>query len=85
MNRKKWSQLVDENFILRMPMTPYRYFPVSDVVNDERYVKGIDGLIRDTASLAVLFSTLSQTPRAKVVMHFVLYPESVIIVGDVVS
>lgn len=76
---------MDENFLLRMPMTPYRYFPVTDVVNNERYVQGIDGLIRDTASLGVLFSTISQTFREKVAMHFVLDPDSVIIVGDVVS
>lgn len=51
---------------MRMPVTPYRYFPASEVVDNCRHVHGIEGIIRDTASLHVLAQSLGRSPNEKV-------------------
>ena len=49
--RNKWVTIVEENFKLVLPVTPYRAFPASEVVDTQRHINGIDGLIEDTNSL----------------------------------
>lgn len=56
----KWSTILDENFVFIMPITPYRSFPPSQVMNGQRLVRGIDGMIKDTASLSVLVQSIGQ-------------------------
>lgn len=56
----KWSTILDENFVFVMPITPYRSFPPSQVMNGQRLVRGVDGMIKDTASLSVLVQSIGQ-------------------------
>lgn len=64
--RRKWGTILDENCFMRLPVTPYRYFPASEVVDNSRHVQGIDGIIRDTASLQVMTESLGRTPTGRV-------------------
>ena len=54
MNRQKWLSLVDENIVVTVPITPYRWFSKTDIVNNSRILAGIDALIRDNASQAFM-------------------------------
>ena len=60
-DREKWAAVLDESFILVQPVIrdsrglPVRAFhPSERVFNNERVVVGIDGMMYDTASLAVM-------------------------------
>lgn len=83
--RRKWATILDENFLLRMPVTPYRYFPASDVMQNERHVRGIDCMIRDTASLTVMVENLGRTSKEQVRIQFFAEAEQIIITGGNVS
>lgn len=74
LNRRKWAALLTEDFVMKLPVTPYRYFPAGDVEQQTRYVRGIDSTIRDTASFTVLIDSLSRTYRERVRVQF--YAES---------
>ena len=39
-NITKWSTILDENFVFYMPITPYRSFAPSQVVNGQRMIQG---------------------------------------------
>jgi hypothetical protein len=68
-----------------MPVTPYRYFPASDVMQNERHVRGIDCMIRDTASLTVMVESLGRTNKEQVRIQFYAEAEQIIITGGNVS
>jgi hypothetical protein len=53
-----WSKLLDKNFEMALPVTPYRSFPPTEVSEGRRILRGIPAIIADTASLAVLFKTV---------------------------
>ena len=58
--RADWASLLDENIVLTLPITPYRSFPRSDIVNSNRVVRGVDGVMADTASLALMAECIGQ-------------------------
>lgn len=70
LDRRKWAVLLAEDFVLKLPLTPYRYFPAGNVEQHARYVQGIDATIRDTASFTVLIDSLSRTYRERVRVQF---------------
>jgi len=53
-DREKWAVILDESFQLTLPITPYRSFPKHNIVNSSHVVTGIDAVIADTASLALM-------------------------------
>merc|ERR1712188_48207 len=57
-NRSKWSSIVDENFKLILPVTPYRAFPSSEIVSTQRHIVGINALMEDCGSLNVMFQSI---------------------------
>jgi hypothetical protein len=61
--RRRWSEILSENFSMKLPVTPYRYFLASDVRDNARQFQGIDALIRDTASLNVMTESLGRCCR----------------------
>lgn len=63
-DREKWAAILDESFIFTLPITPYRNFHKSDIVNSVRMLVGIDAAIADTASLALLVESLGQGTAA---------------------
>ena len=53
-DRDKWAVILDESFQMTLPITPYRSFPKHNIVNSSHVVTGIDAVIADTASLALM-------------------------------
>lgn len=58
-NPTKWQNILEESFVLVMPITPYRSFPPSEVMEGQRHVKGIDGAILDTASFDSMIQSIT--------------------------
>lgn len=56
-----WSNVLDENFVMILPITPYRSFPPVEVADGERRLHGVNAVLMDVASLHVLFQTLKPT------------------------
>jgi hypothetical protein len=52
-DRSKWAAVLDEAFVMTLPITPYRYFPRTGVNHSLRLVSGITGAMVDAASLQV--------------------------------
>ena len=50
----KWTEILDEKVVIKMPITPYRSFHKADIVNNSRLVRGIEGAITESASLYVM-------------------------------
>ena len=86
--RKLWSSILDEScFVCVMPVTPYRSFPASEVqvTKCQRMILGVDGMMADTASLHVLFSTLvdrSKHPFGKINFRYTLVTEEAVVAGN---
>ncbi len=59
-DRSKWELLLDEAFTFTLPITPYRAFLKTEVKGSCRTVTGMDGVIRDSASIALMLQTLGQ-------------------------
>ncbi|CAM9766748.1 unnamed protein product [Ectocarpus sp. 4 AP-2014] len=57
-NRENWAEIVDERFTMTLPITPYRWFNGRCVFNDSRVLRGIDDVMTDNGSLAVLVESL---------------------------
>eukprot|EP01035_Chromulina_nebulosa_P017708 gene17708-23300_t len=53
-DREKWSNILDENITLTLPITPYRSFNRSEINQSNRISTGIDSVISDTCSLALM-------------------------------
>lgn len=53
-DREKWANILDEAFEMTLPITPYRSFPKHNIVNSSHIVTGIDAVIADSASLALM-------------------------------
>jgi hypothetical protein len=51
---RKWSTIVEDNFWLRQPVTPYRSFRRAEVEHECRISRGIDAMIADSASVSVM-------------------------------
>ena len=60
-DRIKWTSILDESIILSMPITPYRSFHKSNVVSTTNKVLiGIDAVMKDVASFAILVESIGQ-------------------------
>ena len=57
-DRSKWESILEENVVLTLPITPFRYFHKNDIKSGFRIVCGIDGIMRDTKSLALMLENL---------------------------
>lgn len=57
-DRRYWQSICDESITLVLPITPYRYYKKSEVDGGQRIVVGIDSLIIDTASVALMVESI---------------------------
>lgn len=57
-DRSLWAALLDENIVMTLPITPYRSFPRADIQGASRVVRGIDAVMADTSSLALLAESI---------------------------
>jgi hypothetical protein len=57
-DRALWAAILDENFVLTLPITPFRSFPRSDIQGGSRMVRGIDAVMADTSSMALLAESI---------------------------
>lgn len=83
LDRRRWSEILSENFSMKLPVTPYRYFLASDVRDNARQFQGIDALIRDTASLNVMTESLGRCCRETVRLQFFSEADNIIAGGNV--
>ena len=58
--RQKWAAILEESFFFSLPITPYRHFHKTEIVNTGRVLVGIDATISDAASLALVVESLGQ-------------------------
>lgn len=63
LNRSRWSEVLAENFTCLMPITPYRNFSQAELLNNQRCVRGIEGMIQDAQSYQVLANSLIDRAR----------------------
>lgn len=84
LSREKWASILDESFILFLPITPYRLFPISEVINGRREVRGIDAVIEDTASLYAMSQGIvkSNNPSHILRRHYYCGHDEIIVSGD---
>ena len=85
LDRGKWVKLLDESCTFTLPITPYRSYSASEVINNQRVVVGIDGMINDTASLRVLVQSIGRKSRRgdqEVEVRFYSGPEDIFLSGD---
>lgn len=58
LDTQRWLKIVDENVSLVLPITPYRSFCRAEIDDNTRLVQGIDGLVNDCCSLALMCETI---------------------------
>eukprot|EP00934_Nitzschia_sp_Nitz4_P000491 Nitzschia sp. Nitz4//scaffold13_size275219//126816//129570//NITZ4_000872-RA/size275219-augustus-gene-0.232-mRNA-1//1//CDS//3329536008//491//frame0 len=86
--RELWSKILDESCVTcRLPVTPYRSFPASEVQVSkcQRTVTGIDGMMADAASLHVLVNSLvdrSRFPNATIDFRYRLLLDDAVVAGN---
>jgi len=92
-DRARWTSILDESIIFSIPITPYRSFHKNDVVSNNRVLMGIEAVMKDVASFAVLVESLGQGSSAwmeaikhgeggQVLIH--VEPHEVLAAGDYV-
>ena len=61
-----WATVIEQDFCFQQPITPYRSFRRSEIDKDCRISTGINGMIADAASMAVMIESIgSKTNRWK--------------------
>ncbi|CAM9876989.1 unnamed protein product [Chrysoparadoxa australica] len=80
LSRSAWEAVAEEGLTFSLPVTPYRSFSALDVVQNKRIILGIDAVIKDTASLGELVSTVKKCCGETVQCS--LRQEETAVVGD---
>ena len=57
-DESKWSTLLEDEFWLKQPLTPFRYFTQSEGKGDHRVSRGVKGMINEAASLSVMVDSI---------------------------
>lgn len=60
LSRAKWEAILEEDFEMVLPVTPYRSFPPDEVVNGQRHLVGIGAMVLDNASLALMVQSIGR-------------------------
>ncbi|CAM9740184.1 unnamed protein product [Chrysoparadoxa australica] len=58
-DEERWRTILSEEFKFTLPITPYRSYNPTDLVNSRRIVVGVDGMASDTASLMVMCENIA--------------------------
>lgn len=51
---RKWETILEESFWLKQPVTPYRSFRRTEIEQDCRISRGVEGMVADAASVSVM-------------------------------
>lgn len=51
---RKWETILEESFWLKQPVTPYRSFRRTEIEQDCRISRGVQGMVADAASVSVM-------------------------------
>uniref|UniRef100_A0A7S3UTR3 BZIP domain-containing protein n=1 Tax=Heterosigma akashiwo TaxID=2829 RepID=A0A7S3UTR3_HETAK len=82
LDRGRWAALLEEDVVLTQPITPYRSFDAREVVQNMREVRGVDGVVKDTASLGVLTKSLGRPGNSEdVALRYYVAKEDTVVVG----
>ncbi|CAM9208875.1 unnamed protein product, partial [Ectocarpus fasciculatus] len=80
---RSWACVLDDGFTCVCPITPFRSFPPAEAREDHRLITGIEGMIQDTASLAVFIKSIcprSRNPTGrKLKYQFYTSPEDTVV------
>lgn len=55
---RKWGLLLEDNFWLKQPVTPYRSFRRVEIENECRISRGIEAVVADSASMSVMVESI---------------------------
>jgi len=55
---RKWNTILEDDFCLKQPVTPYRFFRSTEIDCEHRMSRGVDATIADAASMAVLIDAM---------------------------
>jgi len=56
----KWNAILENTFWMKQPVTPFRSFKRAEIDRDFRIVRGIDAMICDAASIAVMVERIGR-------------------------
>ncbi|KAL7497888.1 hypothetical protein ACHAWT_007068 [Skeletonema menzelii] len=57
-NVTKWRMILEDDFWLKQPVTPYRSFRRCEIEKGSRITKGAEGMAEDAASMSVMIETI---------------------------
>eukprot|EP01039_Chlorochromonas_danica_P005889 gene5889-6484_t len=60
----KWENIMDNDFSFALPITPYRTFLKADVRGSSRVLSGVEGMMRDAASIMLMVQNIGQGTEA---------------------
>jgi hypothetical protein len=56
--RERWAAILDEAFVFTIPITPFRSFHRKEIQGSHRVVRGIDAMMAECASLALMAESI---------------------------
>lgn len=63
-SKSQWAEVASDDVALLLPITPYRYFPKSEVSDGRRKLRGLEALVIDSASINLMMESIGQgTPQ----------------------
>eukprot|EP00617_Octactis_speculum_P022562 CAMPEP_0185756092 /NCGR_PEP_ID=MMETSP1174-20130828/14537_1 /TAXON_ID=35687 /ORGANISM="Dictyocha speculum, Strain CCMP1381" /LENGTH=918 /DNA_ID=CAMNT_0028434901 /DNA_START=107 /DNA_END=2863 /DNA_ORIENTATION=+ len=84
-----WNEILEDNFTLTQPRTPFRATNIGEMVGNCRKCEGAESIAHDTASIAAMFDMIKarvrqQKPdfRRKMGISYDLEPGDILCVGD---
>lgn len=82
----KWQQILDANFTMVMPVTPYRPFRLTEVQVSSftRKIVGAQGMAEDSASLQLLLESVGTKFGARPKVRFTCGPQSTLLIADII-
>ncbi|CAM9712637.1 unnamed protein product [Chrysoparadoxa australica] len=75
MDEELWRAILTEDFKFTLPITPYRSYNPTDLVNSRRVTLGVEGMVSDTASMMVMAESIAPKTagkESKVSMEYLL-------------
>jgi PAS domain-containing protein len=59
-SKSKWAEVASEDITVLLPITPYRYFPKSEIFDGRRRLLGHESLVIDSASINLMMESIGQ-------------------------
>ncbi len=84
-NVETWNEILDPEFIMHLPITPFRHYPPNELLKNQRVLHGINAFINDAQSFQVMINGIANRrlfPSAKVNAVYRLVLPDMICVGN---